>query len=98
MPALSKVMSEEELQIVFGNIEDIAAFSYELLKALTKVVAQPVKEQMVGELLMSKVNVKFNVIDCSYKTNFIVLCPCRCNNSMYIQTTASTSPMLTSCY
>jgi hypothetical protein len=56
MPALSKVMSEEELQIVFGNIEDIAAFSYELLKALTKVVAQPVKEQMVGELLMSKVN------------------------------------------
>jgi hypothetical protein len=27
-----------------------------LLKALTKVVAQPVKEQMVGELLMSKVN------------------------------------------
>jgi hypothetical protein len=55
MDELKKVLSDEEMLLVFCNLEQIIEFSNELKKGLEKVLAMPPEEQMIGGLFLEKV-------------------------------------------
>lgn len=51
---LSKVLTPEELEVLFCNVQEIATFSHELRKAFEKMISLPPDEQMLGEIILSK--------------------------------------------